>query len=171
MSSRPQSSNGQDPSSTGDEVPKKTGRLRSSCDSCHRSKIKCTGSNPCAACLGSQNTCTYSRGSRLGRPKGSKNKRTSSIQENSSTGRVEAPQDTTKVDADVIQWGAVDLTSFDPGLDHGFGSVFADSYVDNTFLFDSNAGVLEPMSPKERLDLHALFTQVRCPYASHMLKD
>ncbi|KAI2464230.1 hypothetical protein F4781DRAFT_413681 [Annulohypoxylon bovei var. microspora] len=57
------------------ESLKSTGRLRSACDSCHQAKIRCSGGNPCLTCLVSQVHCTYSPGSRLGRPKGSKNKR------------------------------------------------------------------------------------------------
>ena len=141
-----------------DDAPKKTGRLRSSCDSCHRSKIKCTGSNPCSACLSSQSTCTYSRGSKLGRPKGSKNKRLST-QEN---GTEPAPVrgDSTEVNSDVLQWPPLHLTSFNPGFDQDFNAVFSDNLVDGALLFGSNAGVMEPMSPKGRLDLQALFAQV-----------
>jgi hypothetical protein len=53
------------------------------------------------------------------------------------------------------------MTTFDTGIDPGFGSVFADNFVDNSLLFNSNAGLMEPMSPKSRLDLQALFAQVR----------
>nr|WHS04493.1 transcription factor [Phaeosphaeriaceae sp. CF-150626] len=144
MSTQPPPASEQDQPSKGDDAPKRTGRLRSSCDNCHRSKIKCTGTNPCSACQGFQSTCTYSRGGRLGRPKGSRNKKTSLPENN--TDRVEAQPDPTKLNADVIQWPTVDLTSFDPGIDHGFGSVFADNFVDSSLLFKSN-------------DLQALFTQ------------
>lgn len=141
-----------------DEASKKTGRLRSSCDSCHRSKIKCSGSNPCSACLGSQSTCTYSRSSKLGRPKGSKNKRTST--QESGTERVAAQADTTNANADVLHWPPLDLTSFNSGLNQGFDAVFPDDFVDDPLIFDSDAGVTESMSPKCRIDLQALLAQV-----------
>ncbi|KAI1407384.1 hypothetical protein F5Y13DRAFT_174970 [Hypoxylon sp. FL1857] len=57
------------------EPSKPVGRLRSACDSCHKSKIRCSGGNPCLTCLISKGRCAYSLGNRLGRPKGSKNKR------------------------------------------------------------------------------------------------
>ncbi|KAI1452435.1 hypothetical protein F4805DRAFT_447533 [Annulohypoxylon moriforme] len=57
------------------EPLKSSGRLRSACDSCHQAKIRCSGGNPCLTCLVSQTNCSYSPGNRLGRPKGSKNKR------------------------------------------------------------------------------------------------
>ncbi|KAI0884109.1 uncharacterized protein GGS22DRAFT_194718 [Annulohypoxylon maeteangense] len=57
------------------ETLKSVGRLRSACDSCHQAKIRCSGGNPCLTCLVSQAKCSYSPGNRLGRPKGSKNKR------------------------------------------------------------------------------------------------
>jgi hypothetical protein len=160
MSSQPPSATEQRQSPTAEEAPKRTGRLRSSCDNCHRSKIKCTGSTPCSACFGSQSTCTYSRGSRLGRPKGSKNKRNSSHSEKDGE-RNEPQQNAVKVNTDITQWPTVDLGTFDAGMDPGFGSVFSDNFVDGSILFNSNAGLMEPMSPKSRLDLQALFAQVR----------
>ncbi|KAI1085974.1 hypothetical protein F5B19DRAFT_480831 [Rostrohypoxylon terebratum] len=57
------------------EPLKSTGRLRSACDSCHQAKIRCSGGDPCLTCLVSQTNCSYSPSNRLGRPKGSKNKR------------------------------------------------------------------------------------------------
>lgn len=59
-----------------DEVTKPTSRLRSACDGCHHAKTKCLGGNPCYNCQLSQVRCDYSHGGRLGRPKGSKNRRT-----------------------------------------------------------------------------------------------
>ncbi|KAF5585636.1 Zn(2)-C6 fungal-type DNA-binding domain-containing protein [Fusarium pseudocircinatum] len=55
---------------------KTANRSRSACDACRRSKIKCSGGNPCSTCRWSQTRCHYTPGRRLGRPKGSKNKRT-----------------------------------------------------------------------------------------------
>lgn len=51
-------------------------RTRSACDACHQSKIRCSGGNPCISCSVSDSPCNYSAISRLGRPKGSRNKRT-----------------------------------------------------------------------------------------------
>lgn len=66
------------PSATVCAATKPTGhlQLRSACDACHQSKIKCPGGYPCFPCQSSRSRCNYSPGSRLGRPKGSKNKRT-----------------------------------------------------------------------------------------------
>ena len=51
-------------------------RVRSACDSCHTLKMKCSGGYPCTGCDKSKQTCIYSEPNRLGRPKGSKNKKT-----------------------------------------------------------------------------------------------
>ena len=50
-------------------------RLRSACDRCHRSKMKCSGGIPCTGCSHSGEDCSYSVSNRSGRPKGAKNKR------------------------------------------------------------------------------------------------
>lgn len=52
-----------------------SGGYRVACDSCHQAKTRCTGGHPCQSCAESQICCTYSPRNRLGRPKGSKNKR------------------------------------------------------------------------------------------------
>lgn len=51
-------------------------KLRTACDVCHQSKMKCSGGTPCGGCLSSGNNCLYSVSNRTGRPKGTKNKRT-----------------------------------------------------------------------------------------------
>ncbi|KAL6691426.1 hypothetical protein J3F84DRAFT_162452 [Trichoderma pleuroticola] len=51
-------------------------RLRSACDVCHASKVRCTGGQPCKKCCNSNLPCTYSYMAKLGKPKGSRNKRT-----------------------------------------------------------------------------------------------
>ncbi|KAL7915495.1 hypothetical protein GGI35DRAFT_436984 [Trichoderma velutinum] len=51
-------------------------RLRSACDVCHASKVRCTGGQPCKKCCNSNLQCTYSYMAKLGKPKGSRNKRT-----------------------------------------------------------------------------------------------
>ncbi|RAL12638.1 uncharacterized protein BO97DRAFT_451197 [Aspergillus homomorphus CBS 101889] len=53
-------------------------KIRSACDSCHNMKMKCSGGQPCMTCKRYKHTCTYSAPNRIGRPKGSKNKTTTS---------------------------------------------------------------------------------------------
>ncbi|KAK1146870.1 hypothetical protein N8T08_002194 [Aspergillus melleus] len=53
-------------------------KVRSACDACHGLKMKCSGGEPCTGCGRSGQTCIYSEPNRLGRPKGSKNKKISS---------------------------------------------------------------------------------------------
>ncbi len=50
-------------------------KLRSACDRCHQSKMKCSGGMPCAGCFNPRENCCYSVSNRSGRPKGAKNKR------------------------------------------------------------------------------------------------
>ena len=50
-------------------------KLRSACDRCHQSKMKCSGGMPCTSCFGCGEDCCYSVSNRSGRPKGAKNKR------------------------------------------------------------------------------------------------
>ena len=50
-------------------------KLRSACDRCHQSKMKCSGGMPCTGCSNSADDCSYSVSNRSGRPKGAKNKR------------------------------------------------------------------------------------------------
>ena len=50
-------------------------KIRSACDACHRMKVRCTGDVPCEGCLNSRNLCFYSYSGRLGRPKGTKNRK------------------------------------------------------------------------------------------------
>ncbi|KAL2056735.1 hypothetical protein ABVK25_003129 [Lepraria finkii] len=51
-------------------------KLRTACDVCHQTKMKCSGGTPCAGCRDSGYQCRYSVSNRIGRPKGTKNKRT-----------------------------------------------------------------------------------------------
>ena len=51
-------------------------KLRTACDVCHQSKMKCSGGTPCSGCRDSGYDCSYSLSNRSGRPKGTKNKRT-----------------------------------------------------------------------------------------------
>ena len=50
-------------------------KLRSACDRCHQSKMKCPGGMPCTGCFNSRQSCCYSVSNRSGRPSGAKNKR------------------------------------------------------------------------------------------------
>ena len=56
--------------------PHPTKKLRTACDVCHHAKMKCSGGTPCAGCRDSGYECGYSVSNRIGRPKGTKNKRT-----------------------------------------------------------------------------------------------
>jgi hypothetical protein len=51
-------------------------RLRSACDSCRQSKVKCSGGSTCLRCGKQGVPCKYSLASRAGKPKGSRNKAT-----------------------------------------------------------------------------------------------
>ena len=56
-------------------------KLRSACDVCHQAKTKCTGGTPfggtpCTNCRDSSYQCRFSVSNRIGRPRGTKNKRT-----------------------------------------------------------------------------------------------
>ncbi|RAH44776.1 Zn(II)2Cys6 transcription factor domain-containing protein [Aspergillus brunneoviolaceus CBS 621.78] len=66
-----------DAKSVGRNLNSKTpGRTLAACDTCRQSKIRCSGGNPCMACQWYPKGCNYSPAGKLGRPKGSKNKRT-----------------------------------------------------------------------------------------------
>jgi hypothetical protein len=47
-------------------------KLRSACDKCHETKVRCSGDIPCQGCLTSRSLCFYSVSNPLGRPKGTK---------------------------------------------------------------------------------------------------
>jgi len=51
-------------------------RLRTACDICHQAKLRCSKGNPCSGCGDSGYKCSYSISNRIGRPKGTRNKRT-----------------------------------------------------------------------------------------------
>ena len=63
-------------SSTQDHEGNKHKKLRTACDICHQAKMKCSGGTPCNGCRDSGYDCFYSVSNRIGRPKGTKNKRT-----------------------------------------------------------------------------------------------
>ncbi|KAG5964825.1 hypothetical protein E4U57_004850 [Claviceps arundinis] len=54
----------------------KTKKLRSACDACHASKVRCSGEPICARCQRDNVTCHYSYRAHLGKPKGSLNRKT-----------------------------------------------------------------------------------------------
>lgn len=60
----------------GSQDMNKQKKLRTACDICHQAKMKCSGGNPCSGCGESGYECFYSLSNRIGRPKGTKNKRT-----------------------------------------------------------------------------------------------
>ena len=49
-------------------------KLRSACDKCHETKVRCSGDIPCQGCLTSRSLCFYSVSNPLGRPRGTKKK-------------------------------------------------------------------------------------------------
>lgn len=51
-------------------------KLRSACDSCHQNKVRCSGETPCRTCDNLDMQCVYSVSNRIGRPRGTKNKKT-----------------------------------------------------------------------------------------------
>lgn len=53
-----------------------TPKLRSACDACHEAKVKCTGGTPCVHCKNHHQNCHYSFAARIGKPKGSRNRKT-----------------------------------------------------------------------------------------------
>ncbi|GFF56483.1 hypothetical protein IFM51744_08916 [Aspergillus udagawae] len=55
---------------------KSTRKLRAACDGCHAAKTRCTGGTPCARCYRDNLRCHYSYKAKLGKPKGSMNKKT-----------------------------------------------------------------------------------------------
>lgn len=56
--------------------PPQQAKLRSACDACHEAKVRCTGGRPCVHCKNHQQNCHYSFAARIGKPKGSRNRKT-----------------------------------------------------------------------------------------------
>jgi hypothetical protein len=116
-------------------------RRRSACDACHEAKTKCSGGATCFGCQLSGLQCTYSLISRLGRPKGSKNKRTlrqqgdhdsrknkrrnhsPSPEPRESQGHQRPQQPSPKGSSDRFTWGS--------DLDQTIDATFAANYTDN----------------------------------------
>lgn len=105
-------------------------KLRQACDVCHSAKMKCSGGKPCAGCRDSGYECLYSVSNRIGRPKGTKNKRTlerMSRQQSDTDSRMSTAE----------RHGSQGLqTTAGPGqLSTAFGSGFdQDSTIDTTSL-------------------------------------
>ncbi|KAL9045234.1 MAG: hypothetical protein Q9214_001695 [Letrouitia sp. 1 TL-2023] len=55
---------------------KGTHKLRSACDNCHHTKVKCPKGQPCERCLRDGFKCVYSKSNRIGRPKDARNRKT-----------------------------------------------------------------------------------------------
>jgi C6 transcription factor GliZ len=51
-------------------------KLRTACDHCHHTKVRCSGQLPCKGCVKASIPCFFSLSARLGRPKGTKNRTT-----------------------------------------------------------------------------------------------
>ena len=52
-------------------------KYRAACDQCHANKVKCPGGRaPCQRCADSSQSCHYSLAKRIGKPPGSRNKKT-----------------------------------------------------------------------------------------------
>ncbi|KAF4991483.1 hypothetical protein FGRMN_7794 [Fusarium graminum] len=107
---------------------KSASRSRSACDACRRSKIRCSGGNPCSTCRWSQTCCHYTPGRRLGRPKGSKNKRT--LLQQDAGGVDDDRQDCAVLNnIDPVLWVAdgqqlpLDANYFSLDMDHGCDSI------------------------------------------------
>ena len=54
-----------------------TRKYKAACDQCHSSKVKCSGGDsPCKRCADAKLRCHYSLAARIGKPPGSKNRKT-----------------------------------------------------------------------------------------------
>ena len=54
-----------------------TRKYKAACDQCHNSKVKCSGGDPpCKRCADAKLRCHYSLAARIGKPPGSKNRKT-----------------------------------------------------------------------------------------------
>lgn len=64
------------PPQTGSPQNRATKKLRAACNLCHQMKVRCSGTKPCSRCFDSGVECVYSYAAKLGKPKGSRNKKT-----------------------------------------------------------------------------------------------
>lgn len=91
-------------------------RYRSACDRCHSSKVKCPGGGPpCERCGDGSLTCTYSLSARIGKPPGSRNKKT--LERLQHTGNAHQEKDGGATDFDralAVQENNVDVSISSP---------------------------------------------------------
>ncbi|KJZ68638.1 hypothetical protein HIM_11968 [Hirsutella minnesotensis 3608] len=141
------------PDGGGPASSKAIGKLRSTCDSCRRAKIRCSGGDPCSACLRSFGRCVYSPGVRLGRPKGSKNKRT--LMQETSNNPAPGLQSRVAEDANISPWADFlqrQLTdSMWQDTEHGFSAddLMTDDYHDlllDPALLNTNPSFVDSMN-------------------------
>ncbi|KAK7529473.1 uncharacterized protein J3D65DRAFT_167562 [Phyllosticta citribraziliensis] len=64
------------PSRSTSPASRTTKKLRAACNLCHQMKVRCSGTKPCSRCFDSGVECVYSFAAKLGKPKGSRNKKT-----------------------------------------------------------------------------------------------
>jgi hypothetical protein len=120
---------------------KPTVRRRSACDACHEAKTKCSGGDTCFGCQLSGLQCTYSLISRLGRPKGSKNKRTLRQQSDHDSGKNKRRTHSPSPESQRPQAhqrpqqptpkGSSDRFTWDSDLDQTSDATFAANYTDS----------------------------------------
>ncbi|KAF1964888.1 hypothetical protein BU23DRAFT_629555 [Bimuria novae-zelandiae CBS 107.79] len=120
-----------------------------------RSKIKCSGGISCDACQLSNSRCIYSPLNRLGRPKGSKNRRNLSLQQNrydkSSKSRRSEVQQHVNIGEQGSRPGQdpeSDETDMQEYMGHRVAESNFDCEFDATFLDESRAG------PEKNYNLH-----------------
>ena len=63
-----------DPPSTQLPPAQRPPRRRAACQPCYQSKVKCSRGQPCSRCQVAQKDCYYELASRIGKPRGSKNR-------------------------------------------------------------------------------------------------
>ena len=153
-------------------------RIRTACNSCHQAKIRCSGGTPCLGCQTSGTRCIYSTGNRLGRPKGSRNKR-SRVQGNQNQAAGSSQNNVSSSNGpDVLQWtnsteAQSETMSMDVDFDHAFDNAFNKSICGDmntggnpdslsspnlNLLFESLDASRMPTSTEN--DLSSFFTEV-----------
>ncbi|KJZ77825.1 hypothetical protein HIM_03002 [Hirsutella minnesotensis 3608] len=165
---------------------KSSGRLRAACDSCHQAKVKCSGTVPCATCQASQLNCVYSPGNRLGRPKGSKNKKTLMLQNGNTagetrqetkslgSGKLNADATTRQHDYQQQHLANSDSLSVDLDFENGSDTTCAyieDGFADGTYGFPSGPSLISLFGSMEstyldanqNYDFNALFASMGSP--------
>ena len=124
-------------------------KLRSACDACHQGKVRCSGGNPCEMCQGLEAECVYSVSNRIGRPKGTKNKKTLDRlgqaahdgSRSSGASRGESPREATDA-----PFSAASTTDFGNELDDWDALSLRSSYDPLLSVFDSSGQWARPDS-------------------------